>query len=82
MYTTTDCNDKDKYYKWKSTSTCICVPVDLKPGSVFTDHEPLQEVIPFSDGTCKKPFGSFSKGKCTETASSYWQRYFLAIGSL
>ncbi|EPE28062.1 hypothetical protein GLAREA_04853 [Glarea lozoyensis ATCC 20868] len=70
MYTTNACNDHDKYYKWKGTDTCNCIPVDQDAQSIFTDHEPLQDVIAFSDGNCQDTLGPIIKHKCDETAQN------------
>jgi hypothetical protein len=64
-------SDDKKYYKWKSTSTCACVAVDLKAVSIFTDHEPLQNVIAFSDGNCQKVLGPISAKRCLGTLDTF-----------
>ncbi|KAF7866765.1 hypothetical protein EAF04_005607 [Stromatinia cepivora] len=71
MYTTDACDNHDKYYKWIGTSTCNCVAVDLKALSLYTDNEPLQHTIAFSDGNCQTTLGTITKQRCVGTDSLF-----------
>jgi hypothetical protein len=45
----------------------------VKAESVFTDHEPLQKVIAFSDGNCKKTLGAISAKRCLDTTNTFME---------
>ncbi|KAF7907092.1 uncharacterized protein EAF01_004679 [Botrytis porri] len=67
LYTTSACANEDKYYKWLGTATCNCIAVDLRALSLYTDTEPLQHTIAFSDGNCQKIPGIINKERCVGT---------------
>ncbi|KAF7916888.1 hypothetical protein EAE99_009513 [Botrytis elliptica] len=59
--------NEDKYYKWLGTATCNCIAVDIRALSLYTDTEPLQHNIAFSDGNCQKILGVINKKRCVGT---------------
>ncbi|KAF7958108.1 hypothetical protein EAE96_003672 [Botrytis aclada] len=67
LYTTSACANKDKYYKWLGTETCKCFAVDLRALGLYTDTEPLQHTIAFSDGNCQKILGVINQERCVGT---------------
>ncbi|TGO67293.1 hypothetical protein BOTNAR_0045g00370 [Botryotinia narcissicola] len=67
LYTTSACANEDKYYKWLGTATCNCIAVDLRALSLYTDTEPLQHTIAFSDGNCQKILGVINQERCVGT---------------
>ncbi|EDO01253.1 predicted protein [Sclerotinia sclerotiorum 1980 UF-70] len=69
MYTSEARNNHDKYNKWIGASACNCIAVDLKALSLYTDNEPLQHTIAFSDGNCQTTLGTITKQRCVGTDS-------------